>query len=139
MRSWTLAGAAAVLVGGALAVLVPARAGILVFGDYYRSGVPVQLLLAGFVLLWLPALWWVDRRLAWRLVPRYLTSLSRNITATYLIQWVLIGWSAIACGVMEKPSWVAALVAVPILAASHLLALGYEHLRRNRRTRSRRP
>ena len=34
--------------------LVPAGAGVLAFGDYYRSGLSVQLLLAGFVLLWLP-------------------------------------------------------------------------------------
>jgi hypothetical protein len=61
-------------------------------------------------------------------VPRYLTSLSRSITAVYLIQWVLIGWLAIAFGVMDQPSWVAALLGVPILVASHLLALGYGRL-----------
>ena len=128
MRVWALAGAAAVLAGAALAVLVPASSGIFVFGDYFRSGLPVQLLLAGFVLLWLPLLWWLDRRLAWRTVPRYLTSLSRNITAVYLIQWLLIGWLAIALGVHEQPSWLAALLGVPILVASHLLALGYARL-----------
>jgi len=128
MRVWALAGAAVVLAGAALAVLVPVRAGILAFGDYYRSGLPVQLLLAGFVLLWLPLLWSLDRRLAWRAVPRYLTSLSRNITAVYLIQWVLIGWLAIGLGVFDQPSWLAALLGVPILVASHLLALGYARL-----------
>jgi surface polysaccharide O-acyltransferase-like enzyme len=128
MRAWALAGAAAVLAGAALVVLVPAGSGILAFGDYYRSGLPVQLLLAGFVLLWLPLLWWLDRRLAWRAVPRYLTSLSRNITAVYLIQWVLIGWLAIGLGVFDQPSWLAALLGVPILVASHLLALGYHRL-----------
>ncbi|MEI6452211.1 MAG: hypothetical protein WCP98_19985, partial [Actinomycetes bacterium] len=137
MRVWALAGAAVVLAGAALAVLVPVRAGILAFGDYYRSGLPVQLLLAGFVLLWLPLLWWLDRRLAWRAVPRYLTSLSRNITAVYLIQWVLIGWLAIAFGVMDQPSWVAALLGVPILVASHLLALGYARLAAGLRGRGR--
>jgi len=128
MRAWALAGAAAVLAGAALVVLAPAGSVILAFGDYYRSGLPVQLLLAGFVLLWLPFLWWLDRRLAWRAVPRYLTSLSRNITAVYLIQWVLIGWLAIGLGVFDRPSWLAALLGVPILVASHLLALGYHRL-----------
>jgi len=139
MRVWALAGAVAVLAGAALVVLAPAGAGILAFGDYYRSGLPVQLLLAGFVLLWLPLLWWLDRRLAWRAVPRYLTSLSRNITAVYLIQWALIGWLAIGLGVFDQPSWVAALLGVPILVASHLLALGYVRLAAGLRGRTPRP
>jgi surface polysaccharide O-acyltransferase-like enzyme len=137
MRVWALAGAAAVLIGAALVVLVPARSGVFAFGDYYRSGLPVQLLLAGFVLLWLPLLWWLDRRLAWRMAPRYLTSLSRNITAVYLIQWVLIGWLAIGLGVRDRPSWLAALLGVPILVASHLLALGYDRLAARWRGRGR--
>jgi uncharacterized membrane protein len=133
MRGWALAGAGAALAGAALILFGPGPGGILAFGDYYRSGVPVQLLLAGFVLLWLPLLWWLDRRLAWRAVPRYLTSLSRHITAVYLIQWVLIGWLAIAFGVSDQPSWVAALLGVLILVVSHLLALGYERLAARRR------
>jgi uncharacterized membrane protein len=143
MRGWALAGCCAALAGVALLPFAPGPGGILAFGDYYRSGLPVQLLLAGFVLLWLPLLWWLDRRLSWVLVPRYLTSLSRTITAVYLIQWVLIGWLAIVFGVYDLASWQAALLAVPILLASHLLALGYERLRsRGRaasRTRSSRP
>lgn len=135
MRGWALAGACAALAGVALLPFAPGPGRILVLGDYYRSGLPVQLLLAGFVLLWLPLLWWLDRRLSWVLVPRYLTSLSRTITAVYLIQWVLIGWLAIVFGVFDQPSWVAALLGVPILVASHLLALGYERLRMRRRTR----
>ncbi len=128
MRGWALAGCGAALAGVALLPFAPGPGEILAFGDYYRSGLPVQLLLAGFVLLWLPLLWWLDGRLSWRIVPRYLTSLSRNITAVYLIQWVLIGWLAIGLGVFDQPSWVAALLGVPILVASHLLALGYARL-----------
>ena len=134
IRSWTYAGTAALLVGAALVVLEPVETGILAFGDYYRSGLPVQFVLAGFVLLWLSLMWWLDERLSWRKVPRYLVSLSRNITAVYVIQWILIGWLAILFGVMDQPSWVAALAALPILIASHLLALGYERVRRRRRT-----
>ncbi len=139
MREWALAGAAAVLTGVALVVLVPTESVILAIGDYYRSGLAVQLVLAGFVLLWLPLLWWLDCRLSWRAAPRYLTSLSRNITAVYLIQWVLIGWLAIALGVHDLPSWLAALLGVPILVASHLLALGYGRLAAGWRDRRRVP
>ena len=139
MSAWALAGAAAVLAGAALVVLVPIESVILAIGDYYRSGLPVQLVLAGFVLLWLPLLWWLDRRLAWRAAPRYLTSLSRSITAVYLIQWVLIGWLAIMIGVRDLPSWQAALLGVPILVASHLLALAYDRLADGRRRRARVP
>ncbi len=138
MRGWALAGCCAALAGVALLACAPGPGGILAFGDYYRSGLPVQLLLAGFVLLWLPLLWWLDRRLSWVLVPRYLTSLSRSITAVYLIQWVLIGWLAIVFGVYDLASWQAALLAVPVLVASHLLALGYERLRTGRRASTRR-
>jgi surface polysaccharide O-acyltransferase-like enzyme len=129
MRSWAFAGACSALAGVALLPLPPGPGGILATGDYFRSGLPVQLLLAGFVLLWLPLMWWLDRRLSWVLVPRYLTSLSRSITAVYLIQWALIGWLAIALGVFGQPSWVAALLGVPVLVASHVLALGYERVR----------
>lgn len=125
VRSWTSAGAAALSVGAAVTLLAPARTGILALGDYYRSGLPVQLMLAGFVLLWLSLMWWLDERLSWRAIPRYLTSLSRNITAIYVVQWVLIGWLAIVFSVMGQPSWVAAMAALPILVVSHLLALGY--------------
>jgi uncharacterized membrane protein len=135
MGNWALAGACTGLAGLALLPYGPGPGGILAFGDYYRSGLPVQLLLAGFVLLWLPALWWLDGRLSWVWIPRYLTSLSRTITAVYLIQWVLIGWLAIGLGVMDLPSWAAALLGVPVLVASHLLALGYERLRRRPRAR----
>ena len=136
MRGWALAGCGAVLAGVALLVFAPVRAGSSPSATTIRSGLPVQLLLAGFVLLWLPFLWWLDRRLSWVLVPRYLTSLSRTITAVYLIQWALIGWLAIGLGVFDQPSWVAALLGVPILVASHLLALGYERLRTQWRTRA---
>lgn len=135
IHSWTYAGTAALSIGASLVVLAPAETGILAFGDYYRSGLPVQLMLAGFVLLWLSLMWWLDERLSWHLIPRYLTSLSRNITAIYVIQWVLIGWLAIVFGVMNQPSWAAALAALPILVGSHLLALEYAHGRRRRRAR----
>jgi hypothetical protein len=128
MRGWALAGLGALLVGGTAVLLAPNARGILAVGDYFRSGFSMQLLLAGFVLVWLPAWWWLDGRLWWRLVPRYLTSLSRNITAVYVIQWLLIGWSAIVLGVNDQPSWVAALLAVPVLVASHLLALAYARI-----------
>jgi surface polysaccharide O-acyltransferase-like enzyme len=143
LRVWTLTGAALIVVGALLMLLVPDAGAILAVGDYFRSGLQVQLILAGFVLLWLAALWWLDRSLSWRVVPRYLTSLSRNITAIYVIQWLLIGWLAIALGVFDQPSWLAALLGVPILVVSHLLALGYERLtphgRAASRTRSSRP
>jgi uncharacterized membrane protein len=126
MHAWALAGLGAAVVGGALVLAAPDAGGILAVGDYFRSGLPMQLLLAGFVLVWLPALWWLDGRLAWRLVPRYLTSLSRTITTVYLVQWVLIGWTALVLGVYDRPSWEAALLGVVMLAASHLLALTYE-------------
>ena len=108
LRAWTLTGAGLIVVGTLVVLLVPDAGGILALGDYFRSGLPVQLILAGFVLLWLAALWWLDRRLSWRMAPRYLTSLSRNITAIYVIQWLLIGWLAIALGVFDQPSWLAA-------------------------------
>lgn len=128
MHTWALAGLACLAAGGALVLLAGDAGGILVIGDYFRSGLSVQLVLAGFVLVWLPALWWLDGRLRWRLVPAYLASLSRHITVIYLVQWVLIGWLALAFGVADLPSWAAALLGLPILAASHLLALAYERV-----------
>lgn len=135
IRSWMLAGATVLLVGAAFALLAPAQTGILAFGDYYRSGLPVQLMLGGFVLLWLSLMWWLDEHLSWRAIPRYLTSLSRNVTAIYVIQWVLIGWLAIVFGVMDQPSWVAAMAALPILVVSHMLALGYRRMSLSRHAR----
>ena len=44
----------------------------------------------------------------------------------YLVQWVLIGWTALVLGVYDRSSWEAALLGVVMLAASHLLALAYE-------------
>ena len=90
--------------GGTLLALFPHAHGPLVPGDHFHSGLSVQLLLTGFVFVWLPALWWLDRRLAWRLVPRYLTSLSRHITVVYVVQWALIGWLAIGAGLTGLPS-----------------------------------
>jgi surface polysaccharide O-acyltransferase-like enzyme len=128
LRDWAAAGLACLVAGSCLIALFPDASGVLAVGDYFRSGLPVQLVLAGFVLVWLPVLWWLDRRLSWRSVPRYLTSLSRHLTVIYLVQWLLIGWMALALGVVDQPSWLAALLAVPVLAASHLLALAYDRL-----------
>jgi surface polysaccharide O-acyltransferase-like enzyme len=137
MARWALAGGLCLVAGAGLLGLFPGAGGVLAAGDYFRSGVPVQLMLAGFALVWLPALWWLDGRLRGTLAPRYLTSLSVHITPIYVIQWVLIGWLTIVGGVHGLPSWVAALLAVPVLATSHLLALSFAHVRAAMRRRSR--
>jgi len=67
------------------------------------------------------------------------SALCEGCTADYLIQWVLIGWLVITLGVMDQPSWTAALLGVPILVASHLLALGYARLAAGWRGRRRVP
>jgi len=56
--------------------------------------------------------------------------LSRHLTPVYVIQWILIGWLAIAFGVVDLEPAVAATLAVPILIASHLLALAWDRGRR---------
>ena len=50
---------------------------------------------------------------------------------------MLIGWLAIGLGVFDQPSWLAALLGVPVLVASHLLALGYGRLAAEWRSRER--
>lgn len=57
-------------------------------------------------------------------------------------EWVsfpLFPWLAITLAVRDQPSWMAALLGVPILVASHILALGYGRLAAGWRGRRRIP
>jgi len=116
--------------GGVLVLVAPATGTILGIGDYFHSGLPVHLAIVGFVFLWLPVLWWLTRTVPRTIARRYLTSLSRHLTPVYVIQWILIGWLAIVFGVVGLEPAVAAALAVPILIASHLLAIAWDRGRR---------
>lgn len=128
MLRTTVWGAFTGAVGLALVLTVPFSGAVFAFGDYFHSGLPVHLAIVGFVFLWLPALWWLTTRLPDNALFRYFTSLSRLLTPVYIIQWVIIGWSAIVFGVYDLAPWTAALLALPVLAASHLLALAWARL-----------
>jgi len=121
----------AAAVGGMLMLLAPAWGVVFAPGDYLRSGLPVQLVVAGFVFLWLTALWWLAAHVTGRAAFRYLTSLSRHVTAVYVVQWVIIGWLALVVGVSALDPAVAALTVVPIVVVSHLVAIGWSRARRS--------
>lgn len=134
----TAVSAAFAAAAGLLLVLtVPFSGTVFAFGDYFHSGLPVHLAIVGFVFLWLPALWRLTTRLPDNAVFHYFTSLSRSLTPVYIIQWVVIGWSAIVFGVADLAPWIAALLVLPVLAVSHLLALAWARLRA--RAHSRKP
>lgn len=102
-------------------------AGILTYdifpeGDYHRSGLSIQLLIIGFILLWMVGLFILSRRYGRETrIKSLLIFWSKNVTAVYFIQWVLFGWSMLFFGANEMPSYNAALIGLLILLITHLL------------------
>lgn len=133
MARTALVGLFVAVLGVALTLLGPAWSVVFSVGDYFHSGLPIHLAVAGFVFLWLAGLWWIAERVRDNAVFRYLTSLSRHLTPVYVIQWVVIGWLAIVFGVADLKPVVAAALAAPVLVASHLPALAWERGRRGSR------
>ena len=116
----------AVLVPALVAVVLGAEAllaEILPVGDYFRSGIGLHLVIGGFVVLWLGAWiklgtwsWWSESRPA-----RFLEFASRQVTAIYVVQWVLFGWLTLVPGLVGSSDGVAALVGLGVLIITFAL------------------
>ncbi len=123
MKKWAASGIVMVVAGGLLWLFVSNR--IFVTGDYYRSGPAVHLVCLGFVFMWLPACRWIAERGVPNAAFRLLCLWSKNVTAFYFIQWVVIGWGMLAFGYRESSSLTACLLGVCALGATHTLTRAY--------------
>ena len=89
-------------------------------GDYHRSGAAVQMLIIGFVLLWLPLCYWITGRMQdENKILVFFTGWSKRVTEIYCIQWILFGWSILILGANMQSDWIAALAGLAVLIITH--------------------
>lgn len=59
---------------------------------FYRTEPADTIFHLGFVLIWIAVIQWVSQKVRFNKVFLFLIFCSRNITAIYLVQWILICW-----------------------------------------------
>lgn len=104
------------IVGGATIYIFP-------FGDgYARTGLSMNLIILGFVFLWLPLCFSIVNRLnAGNKILKLLSFWSVNVTAIYMIQWILYGWSILLFDINKQTDIVALLIGITVLLITHFL------------------
>lgn len=98
------------------------------FGDYHRSGIGGIIFTTGFILIWLPLWHCIQKLIKKNIIFYYLTFLSKNITAIYFIQWILIGWGMLLfdtnkqCAVTNIFQIIAVtfITSITVLASKHI-------------------
>lgn len=92
-------------------------------GDYHRSGIAVQMILMGFVGIWM----WLCKQLASRSLIKKIMPLlsfwSREVTKIYFIQWILFSWLTIFISENSHDSFIALLIALIMTVVTHILSL----------------
>lgn len=104
------------IVGGATIYIFP-------FGDgYARTGLSMNLIILGFVFLWLPICFSIVNRLNFdNKILKLLSFWSVNVTAIYMIQWILYGWSILVFDINNQTDIVAILIGIGVLLTTHFL------------------
>lgn len=112
------------LLGSAILII-----GIVLFdkfpvGDYYRSGLGVHLTIIGFVLIWLLICYQLVEKSGLNrqnIILQTLVFWSRNVSAVYIVQWILYGWSILILNVNQLQDILAAAFGLFVLLITHLL------------------
>jgi uncharacterized membrane protein len=91
-------------------------------GDYARSGLGLQLLIIGFIFIWLN----ICRVMELQLLSnnrmfQILHFLSVNITIVYFIQWILFSWSILVFGANQQNSYIAAMIGLIVFIVTYFL------------------
>ena len=103
--------------------------GVLLFdqfpiGDYYRSGLGVHLTIIGFVVLWLLICYRFVEKSGLNkqnFILKTLSFWSRNVSAIYVTQWILFGWSVLILNVNQQQEYIAVIIGLIVALISHLL------------------
>ena len=101
-------------------------------GDYSRCGLQVHLVIVGFVLIWLWIFSYLEKRLIGTQLADLLIFWSKNVTAIYIIQWVLIGWGMLFLGYQQLTPAEAALIGLLMTLLAHGVTKLQLQLKRNR-------
>lgn len=120
------------LLTGIAAVIVPENAA-LALADYFRGGLAPQLIVVGFVFMWLALCWVVAQKYGSSHIVGLLCFWSRHVTVVYFIQWVLIGWGVLLFGANRQGSLTAVGIGVAVLLLTHGAAKMYATRRLSRR------
>ena len=115
------AGAAALVVGIMITYTDPAYN----IGDYYRSGSGAIIWMSGFVVIWLFLCELAVRRIPENGVFRILYWWSKNVTAVYFIQWLIIGWGVAVFPYMEESMTVTVILMSAAVLLTHWATRGW--------------
>lgn len=83
----------------------PATTTITEWLSFYRTAPADTIFHIGFVLLWLCIFHWLNKKIKPNPFFTLLTFCSKNITAIYIIQWILICWCMAFTGYLQLGFW----------------------------------
>jgi uncharacterized membrane protein len=116
------AAAAAVLIVGVMITYMDPEYHI---GDYYRSGPGAIVWMSGFAVLWLFLCELAVRRIPENRVFRILYYWSKNVTAVYFVQWLIIGWGVAVFPYMEESITVTVILMAVAVTLTHWATRGW--------------
>ena len=90
-------------------------------GDYARMDPWFLCVVVGIALIWLRVCDWLTRRVPANRVYELLFCWSRNVTAMYVLQWILICWGVFLFGYQQHTALQAAEIGLVVLFLSHAL------------------
>ncbi len=123
MKKTAVTGTGLILAGGTLMCLINNT--WLPVGEYSRGGIGVHLLIIGFVFIWLWLLRLIEDKTADSRLTNLLIFWSKNVTAIYIIQWVLIGWGMLVLGYQQLAPVSAAFAGLIVTILTHGIGVLY--------------
>lgn len=129
-KFWLIAAPVCLVLGLATWSFFPA-------GDYYRSGFSMHMVITAFVFLWMSLWAYLSEKLKDNPLFNLFSFWSKNLTAFYFIQWILIGWGTIFLMDGELNSFFATLIGLAGLVISHLLTKIYSQYKKLRKESAR--
>jgi uncharacterized membrane protein len=99
-------------------------------GDYYRSGPGAIIWMSGFVIVWLCLCELAVKKLPNNRVFGVLYFWSKNVTAVYFIQWLIIGWGVAVFPYMAEPIITTVVLMPAAVLLTHWATRGWIALKR---------
>ncbi len=96
-------------------------------GEYHRFGLQGQLMILGFVFIWLGLFHFLAQHMAGSKLAGFLIFWSKNLTPVYVIQWLLVGWGMLVFGYQTLPPGGAALVGIGVTVLTHWVMKCFKH------------
>lgn len=103
------------------------------YAYFLRSGPGATIWITGFVMVWLWVCRWASEKIAANRGFELLFFWSRNVTAVYILQWIIIGWGLMLVGVQQLTFVNTLLAMFVVILLSDLSLRGWLWFRKSQR------